>query len=159
MKYILTGFQLQYAEEIIKQLTDLYPEFACKSVFYIPTKESDNGHKSLNGISYYDRNKMRNAEGICSEELFNFNVEEYMPYYHYYNSLLDRQISGPLSGNVSYRMFLSLISFFNRLLYEQDVDFIISREIPHFGTEFVLYLVAKQRGVKIVMFDFVELCD
>lgn len=157
MNYMLSGFQCEFISEVIEQLKIVQPDAQCKAAVYIPDDKFGAGHKIINGIQYFDRNCVRNVDGL-EVGYADFGLDYYLPYFHHYASLLDRQIydTSSLGGTHRYNLFTTLIGFYTEFFSNNKIDKIISREIPHFGSEFVMYLVAKNVGVDIVMFDFVE---
>lgn len=157
MNYLLNGFQFEFVKEIEKQLSDYRDELSLATAIYIPDNRFGTGHKEIDGVVFYDRNMVRNVDGI--KGLFrNFDLSCYLEYFHYFSSLLDRQLydQGKVTGTQKFNLFTCLIGFYTNLFIEKKIEKIISREIPHFGAEFVMYIVAKKHDIDIVMFDFVE---
>lgn len=158
MNIFVSGFQEVYVNEIVKQLSDRNNNHSVSGCIYIPSSPDEPWLKNNASMECFNRNRIRNFEVLEYEHEIDVKLECYMDYFAYFSTLLDRQLYsfGSLSPHEIYSRFIRMIFFFEAMLDKNSIDVILSREIPHFPSEFVLYVVAKNKGIPIYMCDFVQ---
>ncbi|KAB7889777.1 hypothetical protein [Poseidonibacter ostreae] len=148
---LLSGFQISYINEIIKQCDFL----TVKSAIYIEDGENRPDLELL-----FDRNELRAGNVIEDKLYFHYDsdvVLKVQPYLLNALTLFDRyDVNNSISSTERLRIIYLNVAFWIDYINQEKIELILSREIPHFPHEYCLYIASKVLGVKILMFDYVE---
>src|SRR3989338_10104551 len=55
------------------------------------------------------------------------------------------------------REYLQCLRYWNHIFTEKGIDFFISNDIPHFGFDYIPYMLCRQRGIPIFLFSNMRL--
>lgn len=150
-KCLLSGFQTTYVNEIVAQC-DFLEILGC---IYIDEKKAPPTLKlALN------RNDLRAGKIVENNLELHYDtdiVEKTAPFLINALTLFDRyDVNHSINTAERLRIIYLNVAFWLEKIKHENIEIVLSREIPHFPHEYCLYIAARLSNTEMLMFDYVE---
>lgn len=160
MSCVISGFQLEYVEEILERLGD---RLDVKLVIVHPDRYA-NARRRLSPIPVLNRFSSRNGDfGDMKNMSLPVAIDKELRDYYSNHLEIGLAMFSRMDGDgrtiptdERVRLFWKSVSVWESFVVEQKIDLMISREIPHFPSEYLLARVCERHGAGLVMTEFVE---
>ena len=159
-KIILSGFQLTYADILLKKL----PSNFDVNLIIIHPDDYSLAKKTIKSARILNRFDSRVAD---FRSLINVNLNDSIDAdtYEYYTQFLETGLSmfsrmDSTGKIISYEerlhAFWKMVSLWDSYIKENKINLIISREVPHFTSEYIMSRACERYGGKVIMTVYVE---
>ncbi|THB71109.1 MAG: hypothetical protein D6B28_07840 [Gammaproteobacteria bacterium] len=159
-KCIISGFQLEYVEELIRECRN---ELDVKLVIVHPD-QYQLAVERLSPIPVLNRFDSRNGifdtlDSTVTPKVVDRNIREYYSAHLETSLVMFSRMDGDgwtISCDERLRVFWDTVVTWEAFVEQNEIELFISREIPHFPSEYLLARVCERYSAKVIMSEFIE---
>lgn len=158
-------FLIEFSTDILLQVASALKEKGVE-VSYLTSAKYQSQYRELFPKATW-HNSLLAAKGEKADNFSNFNfsppslafIESLYSVESQAMTMMNRMDYGGIGFYEKKRVYYEMLSYWQGVLQELKPEAIIFSIVPHMVYDFVLYSIAKQMGIKTLMFEVVKLAD